>query len=192
MSGVFNIRKFIETELEKTIGKSFRLMLFTAAEDKPQAFVGFDPLTLNVDKDMWEDAKYAEPVANFQLAHEVIHLALHDYGTLHFTTESEYSRRAPEDERNVEWQAEVGAHFLLCPEEIRSQSLTPLEAEARFGVPRAVYVSVKRSRPHADAFRAFAEVHYGEFECKNCGNLTVAQSGAMMRCDTCGSTMPVS
>src|SRR5690242_17906696 len=77
----FNIVNFIEQTLIRRLSKKkgkleIRFFDMTNEQDHP-AYVTIDPLTLHVDREIWQLAKIGDPFARHVLAHEVGHIVLH-------------------------------------------------------------------------------------------------------------------
>src|SRR5262249_25437440 len=138
-------------------------------EDDP-AFVSFDPLTLNVDRKIWADAKAGEEYARYVIAHEVGHIVLHDHHAKSFSKDPSDQLRFADDGQSAEWQANTFARHFLLPDPVvqKIRDMTLLASLCL--VPEAValerILAVKREQDRQN--RVFG----GGF-CSDCGNFSL-------------------
>jgi hypothetical protein len=114
-----NVVTFIENILLKKLKKGpFIIKFFDQLPEKDPAFVSFDPLTLNVDREIWEFGRLGDPHASFVLAHEIGHLIFHDNHAKAFSDDSEAQVKFAQNEYSAEWQANTFAGYFLLPTHI--------------------------------------------------------------------------
>src|SRR5271168_433618 len=72
-NGNFDVIHFIEnTLIQKFTQKGIlRIEFFDAASDDDPAYVTYNPLTLHIDAEVWNEAKVGEPKARHIVAHEI-------------------------------------------------------------------------------------------------------------------------
>lgn len=172
----FNIVDFVEGVLAKKIkGKGpLHLELFDMQQGGEPAFVTFQPLTLHIDRQVWELAKMGDPECRFIVAHEVGHLILHDHHAKAFSNDGRVNIKFATQECSAEWQANTFASYFLLPDQIvlahsdandlaRSCSVTRQLANDR----RDAVLEARKPRPKVE----------GGF-CIECGCFTSREKGA--------------
>ena len=152
------------------------------------AFVTFNPMTLHVDKDIWNEAKIGEPRARYIVAHELGHLRLHSDQELHYTEPGTGRVSAPDEERSAENQAHIFAHFLLVGDGFMKNQRSSIDISIILGVSREILEAVATYDKSRDVFRMVDRVNYIGDSCGECGNFTLVRNGTCLKCDTCGST----
>jgi hypothetical protein len=113
---VYFVTGFLSRRLRKKGPLNFRF--FDAGPDDDPAFVTFNPLTLHVDREIWEWADQGDPKARFVIAHEIGHLILHDHFATAFSDDPEVRIKSFPNEYSAEWQANTFAYYFLLPTHI--------------------------------------------------------------------------
>jgi hypothetical protein len=144
------------------------------AEDKVPAYVTYNPTTLHVDHEIWQEADQDEPRARFMLAHELGHVILHDCHAQPFSGEKQ--KWITMDEESAEWQANTFADFFLISDAELQNYITPTDIAIFCGVEREV--AIRRSAP----------VPYAGECCGWCGSAAMVRRGTIEKCDNCRST----
>jgi hypothetical protein len=150
------------------------LRFFRQSTPDPPAFVQFKPIvTLNVDKDIWDEADENIPSARDVLGHELGHLTLHDHYAQLF---SGLREKWILEEESAEWQADrFCEYFLISDSDVKA-----------YVTPNAI--STHCAVPHHKAYRRLGrQFQYTDDICPNCGNLTMVRCPRYLICDTCGS-----
>ncbi len=171
----FNVRKCLERMAQESVLRSGKIEIiqYKAQANEAPAFVTFDcNRVLHVDEDVWADAGDNIPWAREILAHEIGHLALHTHYVQGFS--GERSKAWPDNEFS-EWQADRFLdHFLVTDEDVEN-----------YNAPNAIanHCAVEL---HI-AFRRLGRVfQYSGESCPKCGNFTLFNEGASLKCDRCG------
>jgi hypothetical protein len=177
----FNIVDFVKNCLMKKLRKGlFKIALFDAKRSDKLAYVSFNPLTLNVDREIWQDAGIGEPFARFVVAHEIGHLIFHDAFAQAFSNDPSVRIKAFTKEESAEWQAHTFAYYFLMPTHIVAHH--DLEALIRIcGVTREIAIARLTLR----APQAQAQSFDGD-ACSTCGNFTLVWNGTHLICSKCG------
>lgn len=84
----FDIIDFVEQTLPRFLGKKRPLKIVFYAPDSysdSPAHVSFAPLTLNIEDEIWAEAKAGGGYARFVIAHEIGHMVLHDHSAKAFS-----------------------------------------------------------------------------------------------------------
>jgi hypothetical protein len=117
----FDITEFVQTTLTMALKKKgpLRIEFFDRAfkYDDP-AYVTFRPLTLHVDRRIWNDAKAGDGYARFVIAHEIGHIVLHDDSAKAFSSDPSLQIQFAEKEYSAEWQANIFAGYFLLPDQV--------------------------------------------------------------------------
>jgi IrrE N-terminal-like domain len=152
-------------------GGQLKIRHFAANPGEAPAFVTYNPTTLHVDREIWEDGDQGEPGARFILAHELGHVILHDHHAQPFSGEKK--KWIPLAEESAEWQANTFADYFLISDEEADAYITPVDA--------AIFCAVEREV----ALRRLAPISYvGEY-CQ-CGGARIRR-GIVEKCECCGS-----
>lgn len=178
----FNIVKFVENALVKMLQKKDPLhfdFFDVEAGGKP-ACVSYRPLTLHVDREVWELAGLGDPESRFIVAHEVGHIILHDHHAKAFSGDVN-ARRHRANEVSAEWQANIFATYFLLPDHIVLAHNDPDD------LARSCSVLGSLAQERVDALNKATktrEIFDGNF-CITCGNFTKVERG-LVKCTTCG------
>ncbi|MDN3273474.1 ImmA/IrrE family metallo-endopeptidase [Frankia sp. RB7] len=183
----FNICRFVLDTLPNRIKAKGKLVVdfYDQAPGDSPAYVTFGPLTLHVDRRIWNAADRGEPYARYIIAHEIGHLVLHDQHAVAFSEEEAALLNYVQNEESAEWQAHVFAALFLVPDHV---ALRLNDADLIAGL------CVVSDRLAADCLseaknaKSIVPPRYEGEICWACGNLTLIPSGADLKCDTCGST----
>lgn len=185
----FNIVAFVECVLAKKYSKNgSRLTIEFYDKEFPEddpAFVTYEPLTLNVDRKIWSDAKEGDPYARYVIAHEIGHIVLHDKSELAFSKEGDRQLKFDDPEHSAEWQANTFAAYFLVSDKSARRAHDPQVLAIVCNVdPRLAYsrfVNLRKRGPvQIDSYDGDA--------CPECANFTLVRNGTCLKCDTCGST----
>ena len=85
----FNIISAIRKLEGEEFGSSGKLAIRLFDDDEEDlAYVTFSPLTLNVHRELWDDAELGEPKARFILAHELGHIVMHQHDRQAFSEDA--------------------------------------------------------------------------------------------------------
>jgi hypothetical protein len=183
----FNICKFVTDVIAKRLrGKGVLQIKFYSFDDLPErACVTFNPLTLHIVKDIWNDADLGKPYARFIVAHEIGHMVLHDEFAVAFSDDKAAQLKYVQDEESGEWQANTFADHLLVPDHVARKLKEPDVIAGLCVVDDCV--AERRSRDAASVKIILAPSYEGDM-CGTCGSFTLLRNDCSMRCDTCGST----
>lgn len=183
----FDIVKFVETELLGKWGNKGTLQIefYDAPEGGDLAFVKFDPLTLQVDREVWRLAKQGEPKARFIIAHEIGHIMLHEHDVQHFSNDPSVMLKYQEKEHSAEWQANTFASYFLVPSRlmVAFDKIEDMMQACAVDEPLILnrydaenLLKIKRQRVVQD----------GQL-CSTCGNFSVTGDG-ICRSDNCSTS----
>lgn len=188
MQGLLSIDivRLIEGHLQPNLEGGLAIEFYDQAEGQPPAHVSYNPLMLNVDREIWRDAKQGEPGARNILAHEVGHIVMHKRDDLGYSFGKGSQLKAPPDEESAEWQANVFGHFLMVTENALVENMPLLHKAADIGAPVWVVASVQQYDAARDIFTFVAAPEYGGDPCGECGNFTLSRRGVVLNCETCG------
>jgi hypothetical protein len=186
--GYFNVVDFFEIVLQRQFKKGRIFLDFLAPyHEEGPAYVSFNPLTLHVEKEIWELARLGDPEARFIIAHEIGHLILHSHDAKHFSDDPKKQINFAENEHSAEWQANIFAYYFLLPTHI----------VVAFGDVQGLTTSCSVTERLATERRQtviWANLHPAKFvpttryqgdACGECGNFTVVANGSYLQCDTC-------
>jgi predicted SprT family Zn-dependent metalloprotease len=171
----FNVVCFVRTLAQRDILKTGKLIVefFTASAEKAPAFVTYNPTTLHVDLETWEDADLGEPFARFIIAHELGHIVLHDSYAQPFSGVKQ--KWIQFDEESAEWQANVFAEYFLISDLEIEHSKSLFELVMLCSIDKAVAIR-----------RLHANYKSCGYACQTCGANAVFQVGTTQRCFECG------
>ncbi|TQF28596.1 ImmA/IrrE family metallo-endopeptidase [Bradyrhizobium sp. UNPA324] len=182
----FNICKFVLNVLPDYIKGKGKLVVefYDQSLGDSQAYVTFGPLTLHVDRKIWNAADRGEPYARYIVAHEVGHLVLHDQHAVAFSEEEAALLNYVQNEESAEWQAHVFAALFLVPDHI---ALRLNDADLIAGLCVVTDRLAASCLDDAKNAKLIATPRYEGEMCSGCGNFTLLRDGIGMKCDTCGS-----
>jgi Zn-dependent peptidase ImmA (M78 family) len=191
MQGVLSIDivRLIEGYLKPDLEGGLKIAFYDQAKGQPPAYVSYDPLTLNVDREIWSDAKQGEPVARNILAHEIGHIVMHKHNDLGYSLGKDAQLKAPPEEERAEWQANVFGYFLMVTDNALVEEMPLLHKAADIGAPIWVVASVQKYDAARDIFTFVDAPEYGGDPCGDCGNFTLSRRGIALNCETCGWTV---
>lgn len=184
-----DIVRLIEDYLRPNLEGGVKIKFYEQTEGQPPAYVSYDPLTLNVDREIWTDAKHGEPGARYILAHEVGHIVMHKHNDLGYSFGDGSQLKAPPEEERAEWQANVFAHFLMVTDNALAEDMPLLEKAVDIGAPIGVVASVRQYDAARNIFNFVAAPNYGGDPCGECGNFTMSRRGLALNCEACGWTV---
>jgi hypothetical protein len=185
----FNICEFVLGSLTRHFSAKGRLEIefYDRGRDiDDPAYVTFKPLKLHVDRKVWQAAQNGEAYARFILAHEIGHIVLHDEFALAFSDEEAAQLKYLENIESAEWQANVFADYFLVPDHI---ALKLHDTDVVAGLCVVTDDLAKRRLKDAKNSRVVLNPTYVGEMCSECGNFTLTLNGALIKCDTCESTM---
>lgn len=183
----FNICKFVLDVLPNRIKAKGKLGVefYDQGPGDSPAYVSFGPLTLHVDRGVWNAADRGEPYARYIIAHEIGHLVLHDRHAVAFSEEEAALINYVQNEESAEWQAHVFAALFLVPDHLAIKlNDTDLIAGLCVVTDR---LAADRLSDAKNAKSILTPSYEGEM-CAGCGNFTLMRNGNYMTCDMCGST----
>lgn len=144
----FNVVTFFESVLTKHLKRArgaLTVKFFNSEPGGDPAYLAIDDpskpptdrqMTLNIDGEIWGEARIGEPRARVIIGHEIGHIVLHGhYERAAFSRGSEVRLRAHVQERSAEWQADTFMGYLLLPTCIVRQYNSPREIAAGCSVP---------------------------------------------------------
>jgi len=183
----FNICNFVLNVLPNRIKGKGRLTVefYDQGPGDSPAYVTFSPLTLHVDRNVWDAANRGEPYARYIIAHEVGHLVLHDQHAVAFSEEEAALLIYVQNEESAEWQAHVFAALFLVPDHI---ALRLNDADLIAGLCVVTDRLAADCLSDAKNTKSVISPRYEGEMCSECGNFTLVRNGTCMKCDTCGST----
>lgn len=184
-----DIVRLIENYLRPSLEGGLKIKFYNQAGGQLPAYVSYDPLTLNVDREIWTDAKHGEPGARYILAHEVGHIVMHKHNDLGYSFGDGSQLKAPPEEERAEWQANVFAHFLMVTDNALVEDMPLLQKAVDISAPIWVVASVRQYDAARDIFTFATAPDYGGDPCGECGNFTLSRRGVALNCETCGWTV---
>jgi Zn-dependent peptidase ImmA (M78 family) len=162
-----------------------KIEFFDADKFDDPAYVKYQPLTLHVDRRIWEDARRGLDYAIFILAHEIAHLLFHDHMAVAFSYDENSTIKWCMDEERAEWQADRFAKHLTMPDRVLLKTIDPYLIAILCNVDEKVAIervaSYKKTGP-------MLHITYDGEPCGECGNFTLVRNGTCLECDTCGGT----
>jgi hypothetical protein len=190
----FNIVNFVECTLRNfPEWGALEIEFYDRAfkEDTP-SYVTFDPLTLNVDRKLWADAKIDDGNARYVIAHEIGHIVLHDHSAKAFSNNKADQIRFADQGQSAEWQANAFAGYFLLPDHIVERINDYERIVIMCDVPEPLaldrLLSVRRQKERA---KHRARQFEGGF-CSNCGNFSLLRTGTLLKCTTIGCETVIS
>ncbi len=148
-------------------------------DEEDLAYVTFNPLTLNVHREIWRDAKLGESKSRFILAHELGHIVMHRDNRQAYSEDPAARLKFPLPQESAEEQANLFAAHFLAPDHLAARCTTSTELTLMFDYPGdfangRLAILEKRRR-----------FYTGE-PCSDCGNFTMKRGQFGITCDTCG------
>jgi Zn-dependent peptidase ImmA (M78 family) len=190
----FNIIDFFENTLPlhlRTLKKgSLKIEFYDLAfkQDDP-AFVSFNPLTLNVDREIWSGAETGEDHPRFVIAHETGHIVLHDNSAKAFSRDKSDQLSFTDNEQSAEWQANTFAGHFLLPDPVVQKIDDVALLASLCQVPEALalerLLAVRKEQERKN------RVFQGGF-CSRCGNFSLMrEADTLLKCTTidCGNVV---
>jgi predicted SprT family Zn-dependent metalloprotease len=176
----FNVVACVRALAQKAILKTGKLIIefFTASEKQTPAYVTYNPTTLHIDLETWQDADLGEPLARFIIAHELGHVVLHDSHAQPFSGIKQ--KWIQFDEESAEWQANVFADCFLVSDSDIDNSTSVFELAMLCSVDRSTAVR-----------RLHARYRCCGYACETCGSNSVLQVGITRQCIECGWAVSV-
>lgn len=184
----FNICTFVTKILAEQLRKKGKLTIkFYPSDEIPErAFVTFDPVTLHIDQQVWNDADLGKPYARHIIAHEVGHIVLHDEFAVAFSDEKAAQLVYIQNEESAEWQANKFADLFLAPDFVARKLNVP---DLVAGLCVVSDELAARQIQEAQSAKEIVSPYTSEV-CGNCGNFTVLRNGSSLNCDTCDKYRP--
>jgi len=188
----FNIIQFVEHVLARRYKAKGNLNIefFDREGSKEkEAKVTYRPLTLRIDRKIWERARTGDAFARFVVAHEVGHILLHDHSAQPFSYDPAVQNQWCEDENSAEWQANTFAYHFLLPDELVRQHYD-VDALVEFcGVNESTARERLEKIVEADKRAARVKQSNGE-ACPECMNFTLEENPEGSSCTRCGTKIP--
>ena len=175
----FNIIRLIDGLVGKTFGRLGELHL-DIFDDHPEhlAYVSFNPLTLHVDKEIWKLAGLGEPKSRFVLAHELVHLLMHEHHEQAYSEDGSGRLTFIQPEESAETQANWFAACLLAPDHLARECGDETELCLQFDFPED-YASIRLDDMSRNAPKRSGAT------CSTCGNLMITRTDSRTTCETC-------
>jgi hypothetical protein len=185
----FNIVSYLDRLIAARRGTKDQIELDKYHRDYPDAdshaSVTFSPVTLHAADDIWNKARDDDPFSRFVLAHELGHISLHRYDEHGYSSDPSSRISFAQKEHSAEWQADTFALHFLMPDHLVRKLGTADVLEAACMVP--LHWARKRVEMFDSQKKILAPRYTGDC-CIQCGLFSLAQNGAQVKCDTCGST----
>jgi len=183
----FNICRFVLDVLPNRIKAKGKLVIefYDQSHGDSPAYVTFGPLTLHVDRGVWNAADRGEPYARYIIAHEIGHLVLHDRYAVAFSEEEAALLNYVQNEESAEWQAHVFAALFLVPDHV---AIKFNDADLIAGLCVVTDSLAANCLNDARNAKSILTPSYEGEMCPGCGNFTLMRDGIYIKCDTCGST----
>jgi hypothetical protein len=167
----FNVVQFLEQVLcpwLKSKNRPLHFKFFDAADGEDFAYVTVEPLTLNIDREIWNLARDGEPFTRRIVAHEIGHIIQHGhYPKAAFSNGSAAHFKFIVKWRSAEWQADTFMELFLLPTPVVAAFASPEELAAACSVE--LELATKRfDEVRNDKLRQM----YGSTLCKVCGQFT--------------------
>jgi hypothetical protein len=155
-----------------------RLVLFDRAGDP---FFDRKSLTVHVNRELWREAGWQEPLACFMLLHELAHILMHLH-PVHSFSRAEHSGLASfSDEESAEWQANVFAALFMAPPYLAIGCVDRASFSGRFNNFPSEFIdfwfALQERRPLQSRL---------EF-CSKCGCSPLIEVGSLLMCTNCGT-----
>jgi ribosomal protein S27AE len=134
---------------------------------------------VHVNRGLWEEAGYREPLACFQLLHEIAHVLMHRNPISSFSSAQHSRVNFAQDEESAEWQANVFAALFMAPPYLAIDCHDRSSFLERFNFPSEFvdfWFDLQKRRP----LRFISEF------CPRCGAQSLAAIGSRLKCTTCG------
>jgi hypothetical protein len=116
----FNVCNFVVEVLANRLRNkgTLQIKLYSPEELPEKACVSFNPLTLHIVEQIWQDAGFGRTYARYIVAHEVGHIVLHDEFAAAFSEEKAAQLNFVQNEESGEWQANIFADYFLVPDHL--------------------------------------------------------------------------
>ena len=170
----FNIVFFVKTILCPFLERRNEKLyfdFFDAADGEDLAYVTVEPLTLHIDREIWDLAEKGDPFPRLVVAHEVGHIVLHGhYPRAAFSNDPSVQLKAIPQGRSAEWQAIVFADHFLLPTRTVSAFETPFE------IVKACSVQLELAEKRfTDVRENRLKKLYGAVICQTCGQFSCTE-----------------
>jgi len=172
----FDIVDFVERVLRPEARRPFNLNLIKTALGETPAYVDFNPLTLHVDDEVWQDARDGDPMARFIIAHEIGHLILHDHRAKAFSNDPAERIQYAQPEYSTEWQAHTFAYYFLVPDRIAAAFNDIHQLAAACGITKEIARERIAMSPNLARRHSAREAGF----CSHCGNFSLSPSGVCL------------
>lgn len=144
------------------------------------AFVTFNPVTLNVDREIWAKAKAGDSYARSVIAHEIGHIILHDHNAKAFSSDKTARINfTGSQEDSAEWQAHTFMGHLLLPtatvRKFNDRVLLAGLCNAPDSLVDERLLTVRNMKP---SLNCCEENDY----CRTCGEYAFVENGICKRC----------
>jgi hypothetical protein len=174
----FAFRRLVEyyVTTDQTEKDKLRLVLF---EHDREPYFDRINLTLNVNRGLWEEAGYREPLACFKLLHELAHILWHRHPYYSFSLSEHSQIGYAQDEESAEWQANVFAALSMAPPYLALECEDRESFMERFNFPPdfvGFWFELRERRP----LRFVSEF------CSECGVQPLARISSFLKCTNCG------
>ncbi len=181
----FNICDFVIKTLAKGLGDKgpLNIQFYSYAELPEKACITFNPLTLHIVEQIWNDASLGKPYERRIVAHEIGHIIMHDGSAVAFSDEKSAQLNFVQNEESAEWQANIFADYFLVPDHI---AIKLRDADVIAGLCVVEDKLAKRRAEEARSAKATIMPEYEGEMCGECGNFTLVRNGTCLKCDTCG------
>jgi hypothetical protein len=175
----FNIARLITTLAGETFGKLGKLKLDIFDEPSEHlAYVTFSPLTLHVDREIWDLADLGDPKSRFILAHELGHLLMHEHHEQAYSEDGSGRLTFIQPEESAEVQANWFAACFLAPDHLAWECRDETELCLQFDFPKE-YASLRLDEMSRNAPKRSGAT------CACCGNIMIVRSDGRLTCETC-------
>jgi len=186
----FNVIGFVTRTLPRQLevmkkGKLLIELYDRAFQQDDPAFVSFNPLTLNSDRQIWADAERGEDYARFIIAHEIGHLTLHDHSAKAFSRDKSDQIKFGDDLQSAEWQANTFAGYFLLPDPVIQKLTQRIDNAAIIGTICQVpeMLSLQRIAEFKKSLQRKNRTFEGAY-CSKCRSFSLVQTGTLLKCKT--------
>lgn len=179
----FDIVTFVEKVLTRRLKKDvLRIEFFNSDIADEFAFVTYEPLTLHIEKEIWNDAKMGEPKSRHILAHEIGHIILHDHYAQRFSNDPSKQLNFLQNENSAEWQANRFADHFLAPDHLVRGFCNS------FSLAQSCLLLSELAGERFSKVHQARHGYSGEL-CPNCNNFSLIRKGLLQGCSRCGTSM---
>lgn len=170
----FNVVKFVQGILAPSLARQkteLKFRFFTPKNNEDFAYVSVEPLTLNIDEEIWELAERGDPFSRLVVSHEIGHIVLHgDYEKAAFSNDSTSQLKAIPQGNSAEWQAIIFAEHFLLPDRIVESYSSSWDIVKSCGVQRELaekrFAQVRENKLRKQQLSNFCPT-CGEFSCSD-------------------------